>query len=429
MIEVGILTCFRHLSSASSLVHVVENHIEMLLKHNYSVYLLVAEGCPLDERFGSYLDERIRWGFICNTYHSEEILWKDYYDSTVELPPNFDKQVEAVSNSFYEHLEHLSLCFIHDIHYEPTHYIHNIALRRILPRLPHLRLLAFTHSFPFFRPTSLTERIRPRFTPLEHTDYVYPTQAGLLPLSEQYNVPIASCHVVYHPVSKLAHPFVKKLHEKVDLFAPDLLVIYPARLTIYKKQDKIIQFIGALKLIGNLSVRLICCDTLSDTKEAEDFKKKLYQLGYTYGLNKQDMIFTSDLGFVKGLPHEAIMELFSLSNLFICPSLSESFSLITMEAASLGNYIVLNENVPALKELGDLIHAYFMKWDAREDRYNIEEVYNPSEASYYGFHAGSLLHKMKTNPLFIQKTTIRQRFNIDWIWENQLLPLIKEILK
>ena len=59
------------------------------------------------------------------------------------------------------------------------------------------------------------------------------------------------------------------------------------------------------------------------------------------------------------------MELFQLSNLFICPSHSESFGLTVLEAASQGNFLVLNQAVPALQELGEKLGAYFLRWDAR----------------------------------------------------------------
>ena len=42
--------------------------------------------------------------------------------------------------------------------------------------------------------------------------------------------------------------------------------------------------------------------------------------GKKYGLPADNLLFTSDIGYPLGFPREGVMELFQLSNLFICPS-------------------------------------------------------------------------------------------------------------
>lgn len=60
--------------------------------------------------------------------------------------------------------------------------------------------------------------------------------------------------------------------------------------------------------------------------------------GKRYGLGDEDMLFTSDIGYPQGFPRQGIFELFTLSNLFICPSYSESFGLTVLEAGSPGKF-------------------------------------------------------------------------------------------
>lgn len=76
------------------------------------------------------------------------------------------------------------------------------------------------------------------------------------------------------------------------------------------------------------------------------------------------MVFTTDIGYKSGFPRQAILELFTLSNLFISASMSEAFQLTVIEAASRENFLVLNRNVPVLEELGKHLRAYFLPWDA-----------------------------------------------------------------
>ena len=146
--------------------------------------------------------------------------------------------------------------------------------------------------------------------------------------------------------------------------------------------------------------------------------------GQKAGLGKDDLLFTSDLGYTDGFPRQGVFELFQLSNLFICPSYSESFGLTVLEAGSRGNFLVLNEAVPALKELGESLGAYFMRWDARNFGFDTRETYAPSEHAYYEEHAANIVNLMREDRSLNAKTKIRSMYNSNWICKNQLMPLI-----
>ena len=117
--------------------------------------------------------------------------------------------------------------------------------------------------------------------------------------------------------------------------------------------------------------------------------------------------------------------MFGLSNLFICPSYSESFGLTVLEAASRGNFLVLNEAVPALKELGESLGAYFMRWDGRNFGYDTHERYVPSEQAYYEEHGGIIVNLMREDRSLRAKTRARTQYNGAWICRNQLMPLLR----
>lgn len=147
--------------------------------------------------------------------------------------------------------------------------------------------------------------------------------------------------------------------------------------------------------------------------------------GYTYSLDEDALCFTSDFGYPKGYPRSGVLELFTLSNLFVCPSFSESFGLTVLEAASRGNFIILNQAVPALEELGKQLNAYFMRWDARNFGFDTRENYHPSEKHYLEEHAGKVVSLMRENPVIHAKTKVRNRYSPSWIWKNQLEPLLE----
>lgn len=137
------------------------------------------------------------------------------------------------------------------------------------------------------------------------------------------------------------------------------------------------------------------------------------------------MLFTSNIGYDTGFPRQGVWELFQLSNRFICPSYSESFGLTVLEAGSRGNFLVLNEAVPALKELGQALGAYFMRWDARNFGFDTKETYHPSEQAYYQEHGERIVNLMREDRSLSSKTLIRTKYNPDWICQNQLMPLLE----
>lgn len=138
----------------------------------------------------------------------------------------------------------------------------------------------------------------------------------------------------------------------MDLLGAEVLAIYPAWLTTGKRLEKVAALCGAIQKVSSRQTRAVFCDFPCADIPPDLYKKMIRTEGKKYGLSADNLLFTSDIGYPLGFPREGVMELFQLSNLFICPSYSESFGLTVLEAASRGNFLVLNQAVPALQELG-----------------------------------------------------------------------------
>ncbi len=262
---------------------------------------------------------------------------------------------------------------------------------------------------------------------MPNTVYVYPTQSGITALAEQYNVPEERCRVVSNSLNlcNFLSDEVLAVREKFDFFPSDIFVVYPGRLTQAKKFEKVAAFCGVIKKVSDCNVKVLFCDFGSMDIEPEKYKTMISLEGCKSGLDPEDIAYTSDLGFEQGFPRKGVLELLSLSNLFICPSFSESFGLTVLEAASKGNFLIVNEAVPALEELGKKLNAYFMRWDARNFGFDTRETYKPSEQAYYEYHAAKVLSLMRESPVLYAKTIARQRFSPEWVWRNQLEPLLR----
>ena len=426
--KVAILTMFNGLSKTYSLVNVVAEHIRMLLDAGEEVSVLVSQDCNDRERSGIFLDERINWVKVCNRFEGNQIHWRDYAYPGKEVHENLYKEAKCIGDDLVEKLKDIDVCMMHDIHYQGWHMVHNLAIRYAQPKLPNVRFIAMTHSMPdtIYAGKNVEEPYNARYSSMPNTIYAYPTECGLPSLSQQYNVDIDRCKVINNTLDIIESMSeeVKDLHNKVDLLSSDILIVYPARLTTGKRFDKVAMMGGAIKKFTGKSVKIIFCEFPSMDIDSNMYKKTITSIGLNSGLNKEDIVFTSDCGYASGFKRECILELFTLSNLFICPSLAESFGLTVLEAASRGNYIVLNEGVPALKEIGETIDAYFMRWDARNFQGISTETYHPNEEEYLKYHVKKIIENMDNNCVIKSKTKARTRYSPKWVYENQLKVLL-----
>lgn len=426
--KVGILTMFGGLATIYSLVNVVAEHIRMLLEAGLEVKLLVCEDLPEAEKHGIYLDPRIEWAKVCNRYKGKQIHWRDYSSVDTQIHKELLEEAAAVGEDMVEKLKDVEVCMMHDIHYQGWHLLHNLAVRQAAKQLPKLRFIAVTHSLP--DESRYGQEVpwphSARYSPMKNTIYTYPTECGLPSLARQFRVTEKKCRVLNNTLDLVGHMSepVRELHSKIDLLSPELLIVYPARFTVGKKFEKIAMLSGAIKKVGKISVKVIFCEFEAMDTKVKEYKSLIIEAGRAYGLAGEDIVFTSDYGYPMGLTRDSVLELFSLSNLFICPSVSESFGLTALEAAAMGNFLVLNECVPALKELGDTLQAYFMRWDASNFGYYTTESYHPSEQAYYEEHGRRILEKMLQNPVVVARMQARRRYSPAWVYEHQLKKLI-----
>ncbi len=428
--KIAILTMFNGFSTTYSLVNVVAEQIKMILKYSeYEVTLFVSETCDMSEIFGVYQSEKLEIKTIVNKINDTQIKWIDY-DNTNELDKNFFNEVEVIKNDMIEKLRDYNICIMHDILYQGVHLVHNVAIRKAQEKLSNLRFVSCTHSMPL-EYEELNYPFNQRFCDMPNTIFTYPTASGLKALSEQYRIDMNRCQLVYNsiPITENLHETVKELEYKTGFLNNDILVVYPARLTQAKKFEKVVMLSGSIAKVNNIVVKVIFCDFPSEDVDSSKYKKWVKAKGKEFGLKKDNIIFTSDYGYKNGIDRKAVLDFFKLSTLFICPSYAESFSLTVLEASLNGNFLVLNEAQPALKELGENLSAYFMKWDAKNFGFETKEEYLPKEEDYYIENAKEIYFRILSNSTLSAKKVILKKFSSRYIWDNQLkLIIVNKIL-
>lgn len=423
--KIAILTMFNGLSTTYSLVNVVSTHIKMMLDNNIDVTIIVTELLKEYEKHGIFLDSRLKWIKIKNSIDGNQIVWHDYSYKT-DLHDTFFYEVEHYKNEYVKKLYDFDVLFMHDILYQGWHLCHNLAIRKALQELNIKKIIEFTHSLPIINEKKLEPPFNARFKPLKNCIFAYPTESGLKALSAQYNIPINQCKKINNCLDVIENldKSVGILSQKTDLLSPDILAIYPTRLTTAKKLEKIVMLLGAIKKYNNKSVKVIFTDFNSADTNCNLYKNQIILSALHSGLSRSDVVFTSDYGFTNGFPRKGVLDLFTLSNIFICPSYSESFGLTVIEAGSRGNFIIVNKKVPALDELGKDLNLYFMNWDALNFGFSTTENYNPSEEAYYKQNSKNILLMMESDRSLMTKTKIRQQYSTQYIWDNQLKPIL-----
>lgn len=416
--KIGILTMLNNLRNTNSTVNIVAEQLKMFLDANIDVKIIVSEDCHERERKDIFLDERIEWakvriGLRANQVKNEKSLFEE---------------VDVMAKEFIEILAGVDICIMYKIHCEEAYLIYNIAIRTAQEKLPDIKFIAMNYSIPLDKRPQEKWPFSAMYTSMPNTIYVCPTYAEISLLAKRYDIPEGKCKVINSSVDLfrgLSDP-LKNISKHIDLISPDILIVYPAELIKEKKFDKIAALGGIIFSKTEKSVKIVFCDFPGNELESEIYKGLIKKIGYIHGLEEEDIVFTSDLGYQNGLPREGIMDLFTISNLFICPSYEETLGNSVLEAASRGNCIVLNEAIPQLEELGKNLHSYFMRWDAGNFGYETKEKYNPSELAYLQEHSERIVNMMRDNSVIYSKTITRQRYSPEWIFKNQIEPLISD---
>jgi hypothetical protein len=144
---------------------------------------------------------------------------------------------------------------------------------------------------------------------------------------------------------------------------------------------------------------------------------------YTVGQDEPDPKLIPQHPLENGVPPQVVKDLLMISNIFFQPSLSEGCSLTMIEAAITKNLLILNEDFPPSKEFGEdgVLYAKFdWQWFGKNKTIN----YHPNIGNYYNDWANIIIDHVENNPVLKTHRKYINQFNQDWIFKNQLEPLL-----
>lgn len=428
MKKVGCLTTFSSNDSAYSLNRVVQDQIKMLVRNGYKPTVIVAESPIWDNPPENYGLEGVVIKQIPNVpVHNE-----------VRSDETFDKDVNTLLEALREHLKDIDVVLTHDIVYQPAALKHNLAARQLAKERPELRWLHWIHSATSpYTLTSQREHFKDEYINLVQSKfpnsfYIYFNEYSVKRVATNFGVDENDVKIVHHPTDYCRFfRFDKEVEEMVDrydLLSADVICTYPARLDRGKQVEMAVKVIASLKKLG-LSVRMIVVDFHSTGGDKVTYREDIKRIGIDWGLAEHELIWTSEVRkeWEYQVPQEVVSQIQIMSNVFVMPSRSESYSLVTQEAALAYSVGILNDDFPPFREIfgkGPYYRKFSSNIDITSGLDGDTETKYDNEKGYFEDIARAINYDLTNNRVLTWNIKLRKERNLDTVWKKELEPII-----
>ena len=416
---IGWMTTHYDWSRAYSITSVIHDQLEMNLKHGYKSVLFVLPSFKDDDKIPQGVEIR---------KVIPQLVLEKY--KNFGNPPEFKSEVKQVVEVLKKHASDVDIMIAHDMHFIDTYIAYCGAIHEVCQYdLIKAKWLLWTHSAPSTRQVSDGNIHNLRFQLPRNAKLVYLNHYHSLFLAEMYGTFLSEVRVVPNSVDPRTfwslNPFVTNLINKYDLLSADYMGVYPlssTRMVDGKQVQKAVKVFAKLKERGH-NIKYVICNAHANKEREKDSIKNLQAMFTDWGLTPNEVIFTSLEDSPKnesGVSREIISQLFLLSNLFVFPTISENCSLILLEAMLSKNLLVLNSNVPQLREFGGNNALYF-EFNGKDTTVNYKD-----EEGYYSDIAKIIENQMLINKPLNGQRELLKKFNLDYIFKRFIEPLYYE---
>ena len=435
-------TNFTSADPAYSLNRVTQDQIKMLISGGYEPVVIVGEGFKPIEMY-----EKAEIREIPNVPCHNNITKDD----------TFDDDVEKIYQAMKKHLADIDVVITHDFVYQPAALKHNLASRRIAQENPKIKWLHWIHSAT---PPYTLANLRPYFQqdylelvekPFPNSFYIAFNQIAMPSISRNFNVDRSMVKYVPHPIDLPRFygmdEVADRLFDEHDIHLADAVCVYPIRLDRGKQVEYVIKTMAQLKEF-EMDVRVIIADFHSTGGDKVTYREELKNLAIDWQLSPQECIFTSefDKAWEVRVPWETLTKLVQYSNVYMHPSVSETYSLTTQEAGVGGAVLVLNQDFPPYRDIygaNAIYRKYSSNWDimadlteAYTDRTRTDTQYGPNQApdfarkdfekAYHHETAGMIAYHLKNDPSLAMQIHLRKNRNLKTVFKKHLEPLFFE---
>lgn len=419
--NIVILTNFQAYLRSYSPIIVVQNQLEMLLKHGYEPTLLVNEGWnpPESSVFAQVKTIRLTPVVIDGQQIDEQ----------------FERDVDVLYEELKNAIANNSVVITHDLIFLPDYVKLNVASRRLASENPAIHWLHWVHSAT--NPNDLI-RERSMFAGqyAEHLGEKFPNSMVCFP--NAYDIPRVASNFNYeenevvevphstNPVEGMA-PIVQRVYEAKQLGKAQVIMIYPIRLDRGKACEAIVWFMYGCK-VNDLTSHAIFCDFQSTGGDKVTYRTELKKLAKKYGVADR-ITFLSEFeeSAQMDISHDAILDFFTLSNVFALPSKSETYSLIAQEAALRKNLCFLNQDFGPFRQIfgkGALYKQFFGSNIAFSGMNGEITTTHENTGNHFSDIARATKYYLENNPILYGNAKARTTRNPDYVFETYIQPLL-----
>ena len=399
----------------------VGQQIEMFKRAGYEPVLITSQGWnpPESSIFSSVETRRLSGVNIDGTNVDEA----------------FEADVDLLYDEMSEILEDESVVFTHDLVFLPDYVKLNVACRRVAEEQPSIQWIHLIHSATApglliqeraMYGEKYKELLMSKFP---NSTIIYPNAYDIPRVAMNYSYEENEVVEVPHstnPVEGMS-PIVQRLFNDKKLWEPEILVIYPIRLDRGKYCEAQIYLMAGCKANATTS-HVVFCDFQSTGGDKVAYRDELKALAERLEVSDR-VTFLSEFEESASMEvsHDVILDFFTLSNVFLLPSKSETYSLIAQEAMLKGNLCLLNHDFAPFRQIYGK-NALYKQFDGA----NISMSGTDGEittshsniAEYYHIMACNIKYYLENEKVIRAKTWVRTQRNPDTVFRNYIEPLL-----
>lgn len=416
-----MLTNFSTYLKSFSPIIVVKEQIKMMKRAGYNPVLIACEGWETDDEIYATTETKYLYPFALHGPNDQA--------------QNIDETVGLAYDQLTSVLPDNAVVITHDLIFLPDYTVLNLAARRLATDRPSIRWVHWIHSAT--NPTIIGKE-RSMYgekyaealnSPFPNSIIAYPNAYDIPRVARNFNFEENEIVEVPHstdPVEGM-HPLVQRLYDEKHLGDVQVLMVLPIRLDRGKYAEANVRLVAACKSIG-LSAHLVVCDFQSTGDDKVIYREDLKTLANDLGA-PECVTFISEFDDLASMEvsHDIVLDLFTLSNVFLLASKSETYSLIAQEAMLKGNFCILNHDFAPFRQIYGT-NALYKQFDgANIDMGGFDGEINTNHSNVNGHYediAKALRYYIDNDKVLRAKTWVRTQRNTDAVFRDFIEPLL-----
>lgn len=418
---VYILTNFSMYIRSFSPILVVKEQIKQLTRAGYRPVLIACEGWETDDE--TYAGVETRYMYPAANHDPK---------ATVEAT---DELVGLVHQQLNDILPDNAVVWTHDLIFLPDYTIYNLAARKLATERPSIRWVHTVHSATSPEAVSRERNMygekyaEALMSSFPNSIIAYPNAYDKRRVAVNFHFEEDQIVEVPHstdPTEGL-HPLVQRFYDVKKIGDVEVFIVYPLRLDRGKYAEADIYLAAGFRRNG-IKAHVLYCDFQSTGDDKVVYREELKQLAIDLDVDDR-VTFLSEFDDMAHMDvsHDIILDFFQLSNVFVMPSKSETYSLVTQEAMLKGNLIVMNQDFAPFRQIfGDA--ALYRQFDGANIAISglngeITTTHQSKELYYQGL-ATELKYYLENDRVLKAKTWARTQRNPDAVFRNFVEPLL-----